>query len=180
MTTATHNNRIFLPPSILLFSFAKENYWGQASQRKGRKRQTQHTGRIFILLFLSSQFTFCLVIVAQMLFPGAWVPQGWVKTSITYFKQFFTVRRSHCIWICHALCKPILILCIHTVLFTLLFFPCVNEILILCFAEFIPTSELPHFSELKLDTAAMFFGSCFVGKAFSGNIYDHGCIKCQA
>ena len=107
-------------------------------------------------------------------------PTGLGKTSITYFKQFFTVRLSHCIWMCHALCKPVLILCIHAILFTLLFLPCVNEILILCFAGFISTSQLPHVSELKLDAAAMFFGSCFVGKAFRGNICDHGCIKCQA
>ena len=149
------------------------------SEKGGKKADTAHRENSYLTLpfvpvyFLPSDCSIDAV-------PRSLGPTGLGKASITYFKQSFTVRLSHCIWMRHALCKPILILCIHTVLFVLLFFPCVNEILILCFAEFIPTSELPHFSELKLDTAATVFGSCFVGKAFSGNIYDHGCIKCQA
>ena len=180
MATATHNNRIFAPPSTLLSSFVKENYWGQASQRKGEKKVDTAYRKNFYLTFPFVPVYFLPSDCSIDTVPRSLGPTGLDKTSITYFKQFFTVRLSHCIWMCHALCKPVLILCIHAILFTLLFLPCVNEILILCFAGFISTSQLPHVSELKLDAAAMFFGSCFVGKAFRGNICDHGCIKCQA
>lgn len=46
-----------------------------------------------------------------------------------------------------------------------------------CVLWVIPTSELPHFSGIKVRHCCNVLCSCFVGKAFSGNIYIVGVLR---